>query len=189
LPYGDKDLLHQFPVEWSHSRWNHTKENRVQDSLYNKLEFFLFEDIENPVRKIFIADYTEVKPLFAKKFIPSKAIKSNKEKVEIKSTKVFTSKDFSLFSIAYRGKVDCNACEYPENQTQNILVSIKDGKVIDKLLLSYFNGSDLSQSTRYFYIDQNLDIHLKDFVSDETGVAFLQYLKYKINPEGKFVKQ
>jgi|GEM_PF-3775191 len=189
LPYGDRDLFHEFPADWDYSRWNHSKENLVQDSLLNKLDFFLFEDIANPIRKTFTADYIKVKPLLAKEFAPSKAIKSNKEKMEIKGAKVFSSKDFAVFSIAYKGKIDCKTCEYPENQTHNVLISIKDGKVIDKLLISYFNGSDLSQSTRYFYIDQHLIIHLKDFVSDEIGVAFLQYLKYKINSEGKFIKQ
>ena len=184
LPYGDKDMFYEFSAEW-----NHSKENLVQDSLYNKLAFFLYMDIENVIRQTFTANYNEVQPLLAEKFIPSKAIKSNKEKIKIKSVKIFNSKDFAVFSIVYEGEIDCKICEYPKSQTQNVLVSIKDGKVIDKLLISYLDGSDLSRSARYFYIDKNLIIHLKDFESDEEGVAFLQYLKYKINPKGKFVKQ
>ncbi|MBC8643166.1 hypothetical protein H9W95_00790 [Flavobacterium lindanitolerans] len=67
-------------------------------------------------------------------------------------------------------------------------MSIKDGKVIDKLPVSYLNGSDLGQSARYFYIDSDRIIHLKDFKSDEEGVTFAEYLKYKITPDGKFAK-
>lgn len=184
LPYGDKGVLHDFPVDW-----NSSKENFLQDSLYNKLSIFLFQDIENPVRKVISTNYSETKSLLAKEFIPSEAVKSNKEKLEIRTAKIFSFSDLSVFSILYQGKMDCKTCEYPERQTQNILVSIKQGKVIDKLLVSYINGSDLGQATRYFYIDPNSIIHIKDFKSDEEGVTFSGCLKYKINPEGKFLKQ
>lgn len=183
LPYGDKNVLHKFPAEWLHSK------EAVEDSLYNDLSFYLFQDMENPIRKKNKIDYSEVKSLLAKEFIPSEAIKNNKEKLEISTIKVFGSKDFEAYSIAYKGKIDCKSCEFPENQFQNILVTFKNGKIIEKLLISYFNGNDLSQATRYFYIDKNLIIHIKNFKSDEEGVTFSEYLKYEINAQGKFIKQ
>lgn len=181
LPYGDKDVLYKFSADWSN-------DNSVQDSLYNKLSLFLFQEIENPARSTFKMDYPEAKTFIAKDFIPSDEVKTKKAKMELKSAQVFDEKNFKIVSVLYTGKIDCKTCEYPENQTQNVLLSIKDGKVIDKLPISYFNGSDLGQSTRYFYIDADKIIHLKDFKSDESGVTFAQYLKYKITPDGKFAK-
>jgi hypothetical protein len=184
LPYGDKNVLHKFPADWTHS-----KEKAAEDSLYNNLSFYLFQDIENPLRTKIRVDYSEVKSLLEKEFIPSEAVKNNSENLEIRSIKIFNSKDFEAYSITYQGKIDCKLCEFPESQSQNILVTIKNGKIIEKLPISYFNGSDLSQSTRYFYIDQNSIIHIKDFKSDEEGVTFSKYLKYKISSQGKFIKQ
>jgi len=181
LPYGDKDVLHEFPADWS-------KENSLQDSLYNKLSLFLFQDRDNPARSIFKVDYSEAKTFIAKEFVPSGDMKNKKSKIELKSAQVFDVKNFKIVSVLYGGKIDCKTCEYPESQTQNVLLSIKDGKVIDKLPISYLNGSDLGQSSRYFYIDSDKTIHLKDFKSDESGVTFAQYLKYKITPDGKFAK-
>lgn len=181
LPYGDKDVLHEFPADWS-------KENSLQDSLYNKLSLFLFQDRDNPARSTFKVDYPEAKTFIAKEFVPSGDMKNKKSKIELKSAQVFDGKNFKVVSVLYEGKIDCKTCEYPENQTQNVLLSIKDGKVIDKLPISYLNGSDLGQSSRYFYIDSDKTIHLKDFKSDESGVTFAQYLKYKITPDGKFAK-
>jgi len=181
LPYGDKDVLHEFPADWS-------KDNSLQDSLYNKLSLFLFQDRDNPARSTFKVDYPEAKTFIAKEFVPSGDMKNKKSKIELKSAQVFDGKNFKIVSVLYEGKIDCKTCEYPESQTQNVLLSIKDGKVIDKLPISYLNGSDLGQSSRYFYIDSDKIIHLKDFKSDESGVTFAQYLKYKITPDGKFAK-
>ena len=181
LPYGDKEVLYNFPNEW-------TAANTASDAAYNKMGQ-LYEDVENPNRKKITAYYSEISSVLAKEFIPSEAVKNKKEKLEIKIAKVFTVSGAEVYSIVYQGKIDCNNCEYPESQIQNVLVSIKDGKVIDKLSVSYVNGSDLSRSTRFFYIDENSIIHSKDFKSDEEGVTFVRYLKYKINPEGKFIKQ
>jgi hypothetical protein len=181
LPYGDKDVLHEFPADWSRG-------DALQDSLYNKMSFFLFQDKDNPARSTIAINYPEAKTFIAKDFIPSNEIKNGKSKIEIKSAQVFDGKNFKIVSVLYEGKIDCKTCEYPESQTQNVLLSIKDGKVIDKLPVSYLNGSDLGQSARYFYIDSDRIIHLKDFKSDEEGVTFAQYLKYKITPDGKFAK-
>lgn len=181
LPYGDKDVLHEFPADWS-------KDNSLQDSLYNKLSLFLFQDRDNPARNTFKVDYPEAKTFIAKEFVPSGDMKNKKSKIELKSAQVFDGKNFKVVSVLYEGKIDCKTCEYPESQTQNVLLSIKEGKVIDKLTISYLNGSDLGQSSRYFYIDSYKIIHLKDFKSDESGVTFTQYLKYKITPDGKFAK-
>lgn len=183
LPYGDKDVLYEFPADWTFS-----KTTVVQDSLYNKLSRFLFEDIENPARNTFKSDYPEAKALLAKEFVPSAEVKNKKAKVEFKSAKVFDEKKIQIISVVYQGKIDCPTCEYPESQTQNVLVSVKDGKIIDKLPISYSNGSDLGQSTRYFFIDSNKVIHLKDFNSDESGVTFAGYSKYQVSPEGKFIR-
>jgi len=181
LPYGDKEVLYNFPKEW-------TVENTAPDAEYNRLGQ-LYEDLENQNRKAIAAYYPEIKFLLADEFIPSEAVKHKKEKFKIKSAKILEFKDVAVYSMVYEGKSDCQNCEYPDSQIQNILVSIKQGKMISKLPISYVNGNDLSRSTRFFYIDQNSMIHIKDFKSDEEGVAFISYSNYKMNSEGQFIKQ
>ena len=180
LPYGDKDVLYNFPNEW-------TTANTAPDAAYNKLGQ-LYEDLENPNRKKITAYYFEISALLAKEFIPSEAVKNKKEKLEIKIAKVFTVSGADVYSIVYQGKIDCKNCEYPESQIQNVLVSIKGGKITDKLPISYVNGSDLARSARFFYMDENSIIHVKDFKSDEEGVAFTAYSKFKFDSDGKFTK-
>ena len=116
-------------------------------------------------------------------------MRSRQEKVETRSARVYSVGNLDVFSIIYKGRIDCEICEYPESQTHNILASIRDGKLVDKLLISYVDGSDLGRASRYFYIGKDSLIHLKDFVGDETDVYYLQYLKYKMNDEGKFIRQ
>lgn len=178
LPYGEKDLLYSFPKDWNSGK-------SVQDSLYNKLHFFVFSDEENTIRKKNKKKFLEAKLFFDKDFV----VNNEKEAIEFKTAIVFTSENFKVMSMVYEGKINCNNCEYPESQNQNMLVSISDGKIIDKLLISSIVGSDLGENTRFFYIDSNKTIHLKDFKSDEEGVTFIQYLKYEINSKGKFIRQ
>lgn len=178
LPYGEKDLLYSFPKDWNSGK-------SIQDSLYNKLHFFVFSDEENTIRKKNKKSFLEAKLFFDKDFV----VNNEKEIIEFKTAIVFTSQDFKVMSMVYEGKINCNNCEYPESQHQNMLVSISDGKIIDKLLISSIVGSDLGENSRFFYIDSNKTIHLKDFKSDEEGVTFIQYLKYEINSKGKFIRQ
>jgi len=180
LPYGDKDVLYNFPNEW-------TTANTASDAACNKMGQ-LYEDLENPNRKKITAYYSEISSLLAEEFIPSEAVKNKKEKLEIKIAKVFTLSDAEVYSIVYQGKMDCKNCEYPESQIQNVLVSIKGGKITDKIPVSYVNGSDLARTTRFFYIDENSIIHVKDFKSDEEGVAFTAYSKFTIDRDGKFTR-
>lgn len=178
LPYGDKDLLYFFPKDWN-------SEKKDQDSIYNKLQFFVFQDEILPIR-----ERTELSYLDAKLYLDADFVVSNKkENVEFKTAKLFFSENFEVLSIIYKDKIDCENCEFPESQIQNILVSLSNNKIIDKLLISSVVGNDLGQSTRYFYIDNEKIIHLKDFKSDEEGTTFLHYSKYKINNNGKFILQ
>lgn len=182
LPYGDKDLLHDFPKDWNSA-------NVLNDSLYNKLSSFVFQDEQNDNRKSIKSNYPEAKSFLDQDFIVSEAVKNRKEQIELKTASLFSSNKIQVFSIIYKGKKDCVNCEFPESQTQHMLVSFLNGKMIDTLLIASVIGNDLGQNSRYFYIDSKENIHLKDFKSDEEGVTFTQYLKYKINPEGKFIKQ
>ncbi|MFD2907375.1 hypothetical protein ACFSX9_01365 [Flavobacterium ardleyense] len=178
LPYGDKDLLYAFPKEW-------TSGKKAQDSIYNKLQFFVFEDENDSLRESINLSYLDAKLYLDTKFVLS----NQKENIEFKTSKLFFSNNFEVFSIIYKGKIDCGNCEFPESQIQNMLVSMSNNKIIDKLLISSVVGNDLGQSTRYFYIDTEKTIHLKDFNSDEEGTTFLDYSKYKINNNGKFIPQ
>lgn len=181
LPYGDKDLLYNFSKDWNSG-------DALNDSLYNNLSSFVFQEFENSNRKTFKSNYTEAKAFLDKDFIVSDAVKNKNEKLEIKTALLLSSNKIQVFSIIYKGKIDCKNCEFPESQTQNNLVSFSNGKIIDKLLIASIVGNDLGQSSRYFYIDSDETIHLKDFTSDEEGTSFIQYLKYKVE-KGKFIKQ
>lgn len=184
LPYGDKDVLQKFPSDWDSG-----KSNSSYDSLYNKLSSFIYVDAENASRKTFALDYPSDKSFLSKDFVVSNAVKNKQEKIFLKSAQVVAAEKYKMFSVIYEGNIDCKNCEYPENQIRNVLLTINNGKIVDKLPISYINGSDLARNTRYFFIDSNKVIHIKDFKSDESGVTFTQYLKYKITPEGKFAKQ
>lgn len=180
LPYGDKNVLHNFPQDWNSG-------NTLNDSLYNKLSSFVFKDEQSNVRKSSKSNYGGVKSFLDKDFIVSDAVKSKKELLELKTALLFSSDKIQVFSIIYKEKIDCKNCEFPESQIQNMLVSFSDGKMIDKLLIASIIGNNLGQNSRYFYINSDKMIHLKDFKSDEEGISFIQYLKYKIE-KGKFIK-
>ena len=183
LPYGDKGVLYEFPQGWSSSDRDPEKY-----PLYSDLGI-LYEEIHNRRRKWLAFYYSQLKPLLARGFVPSKAMRSRQEKIQARSARVYSVGNLDVLSIIYEGQIDCETCEYPESQTHNVLASIRDRKLVDKLLISYQEGSDLDRITRHFYIDKDSLIHLKDFVGDETDVYYLQYLKYKMNDEGKFIRQ
>lgn len=178
LPYGDKDLFYSFSKDW-------TSETKEQDSIYNKLQFFIFDDENSSSRTSIKLSYVDAKSYLDKNFVVS----NKRENIEFKTSKLFFSNDFEVFSLMYKGKIECGNCEFPENQIQNVLVSMSNNKIIDKLLISSVVGNDLGQNTRYFYIDSEKIIHLKDFNSDEEGKTFLRYSKYKLAKNGKFIPQ
>lgn len=178
LPYGDKDLFYSFSKDW-------TSGAKEQDSIYNKLQFFIFDDENSSSRTSIELSYVDAKLYLDKNFVVS----SKKENIEFKTSKLFFSNDFEVLSIIYKGKIDCGNCEFPESQIQNVLVSMSNNKIIDKLLISSVVGNDLGQNTRYFYIDSEKIIHLKHFNSDEEGKTFLRYSKYKLAKNGKFIPQ
>ena len=178
LPYGDKDLFYSFPKDW-------TSGKKEQDSIYNKLQFFVFEDENLSHRESINVSYLDAKSYLDKNYVVS----NKKENIEFKISKLFKENNFEVLSIIYKGKIDCGNCEFPESQIQNMLVSSSNNKIIDKLLISSVVGNDLGQNTRYFYIDSEKKIHLKDFSTDEEGKTFIRYSKYTINKNGKFILQ
>jgi hypothetical protein len=192
LPYGDENMLHKFPKKWEN--FMHTKQNKIKqkvdyDSLFNKLGAFIYQDLENKNRTVLKTQYPANNVFLDSQFKISDAVKSHNKEMELRFMKIITKAKFSIYSIIYDGDIDCSNCEYPEHQTQNIVVSIGNGNnVIDKLLISYNNGSDLGQISAFFLIDKNQLIHIKKFESDELVTRFIAYKKYKISSRGKFIK-
>ena len=192
LPYGDKNVLYKFPEKWDFSRF--TKQKKVKqnidtDSVFNILNAFTYQDLENSNRKSIATQYPANKFFLEPDFIISDSVKKFNKNIEFRSLKVLSKTKFSLFSIMFKGEIDCNKCEFVEHQTQNVLVTIgKDNTIKDKLLISYINGSDLGQASRFFVIDDKEIIHQKSFKSDELGVTFTGYEKYQINENGNFIR-
>ncbi|EKB58788.1 hypothetical protein [Bergeyella zoohelcum] len=64
----------------------------------------------------------------------------------------------------------------------------KNKKPIDYLLIYYNNHDDILGYKRFFYIDEDLKITMKDFVSDELTTKYLKENIFKISNEGYFTK-
>lgn len=192
LPYGDKNVLYKFPEKWNFSRLTKQKKDKQnidKDSLFNILNAFTYQDLENSNRKSILTQYPANKIFLEPDFIISDSVKKFNKKIEFRSLKVLSKTKYSLFSVMFKGDIDCNKCEFVEHQTQNVLVTIgKDNILKDKLLISYINGSDLGQASRFFVIDDKEIIHQKSFKSDELGVTFTGYEKYQINENGNFIR-
>jgi hypothetical protein len=192
FPYGDENVLHKFPKKWNNFALN--KQNKIKqkvdyDSIFNRLSAFMYQDLENKNRTMLKTYYPANSVFFSSHFKFSNAVKNHNKEIEFRFIKIITKAKFGVYSILFEGDVDCNNCEYLEHQTQNLLVSIgNDNKIIDKLLISYINGSDLGQNSCFFVIDKNQKIHIKKFQSDELGVHFTGYEKFKISTSGKFIK-
>ena len=192
LPYGDKNVLYKFPEKWDISRLTKQKKDKQNvdtDSVFNILNAFTYQDLEYSKRKSIVTQYPANKIFLEPDFIISDSVKKFNKNIEFRSLKVLSKTKFSLFSIMFKGDIDCNKCEFVEHQTQNVLLTIgKDNIIKDKLLISYINGSDLGQASRFFVIDTKEIIHQKSFKSDELGVTFTGYEKYQINENGNFIR-
>lgn len=70
------------------------------------------------------------------------------------------------------------------------LVTFDNNKTpIDYLLLYYNNYNSVMSYKRYFFIDNGLNIYLKDFDTNEQTVRFQNEKKIKINKDGYFKQE
>ena len=67
-------------------------------------------------------------------------------------------------------------------------VILQYGRVQDTLNLYYDVSFSYGGYNKFFYIDENAIIHIKYFMGDEIYTHFTRYLKYKISPQGNFIR-
>jgi hypothetical protein len=173
----------------------------IDDEKYNELNNFMYRDFESNRLSVSVKN-NNLALLFksihqATNSIQTERLKSQFKTVKTASTQMrvaqlqnlSTNADITTFSLQFGEKLDCKKCEYPESQRRNLLVNIdSDFNITDALLISASIGGDLGRSERHFYMDTDRTIHLKDFYAGELDGGFQQYYKYKLLPNGKFLK-
>jgi hypothetical protein len=215
LPYGDSVLLHVFAKQWDYPPRNQKEIDKnkekdkelqpnslfIDDEKYDQLNSFMYRDFESNRLSVSVKN-NNLALLFksihqAANLIQTERLKSQFKTVKTASTQMrvaqlpnlSTNADIKTFSLQLSEKLDCKKCEYPESQRRNLLVNIdSDFNITDALLISASIGGDLGRSERHFYMDADRTIHLKDFYAGELEGGFQQYYKYKLLPNGKFLK-
>ncbi len=192
IPYGSKSVLNKFSAEWEMPSYKNTSKDKAIQNLqsnYDCLDSFFYADKEkrNQIN-------VEVKNTVAPKIASANFVKSDEglhkyKKIIAKVSSLTFSNSFKTYSIIISGKQKCNNCEFPNSQTENVLINVDaQNNIIDKLVVSYIVGSDLGGSSKFFYIDANKIIHIKEFYSDELTAGFKKYKKYKVTPDGHFIE-
>jgi hypothetical protein len=192
IPYGNKKILKRFPAKWSLPDNKNISQSVVTQSFqnnYSNLDSAFYADVENRKQLKLEANYTVAQKMFSSNFIRfDDSLKINK-KVFVKVAALSLGSTFKTYSLIISGNSVCNHCEYPTHQTENVLVNIdKQNNVIDKLMIGSIVGNDLGSKSKFFFIDDNKIIHIKDFTNDELTAGFKKYKQYKIMPDGHFVE-
>ena len=68
------------------------------------------------------------------------------------------------------------------------LIIDKKDNIVDGLNIGYSVNLSYNWSARFFFIDDKKNIYRKDFFNDELQTYFTRYQKYRINPQGKFIR-
>jgi hypothetical protein len=192
IPYGNKSILKKFPTQWSLPNNKNTSQNKIMQALqsnYNSLDSAFYGDVENRKQLKIEANYIVAQKLFSSSFIRfDDSLKINK-KAFVKVVALSLNNTFKTYSLIIGGNRTCSNCEYPTHQTEIVLVNIdKQNNVIDKLMIGSIVGNDLGSTSKFFFIDENKIIHIKDFLNDELTVNFKKYKQYKIMPDGHFLE-
>ena len=93
LPYGDKNVLYKFPEKWDISRLTKQKKDKQNidtDSVFNILNAFTYQDIENTNRKSIVTQYPANKFILEPDFIISDSVKKFNKNIEFRSLKVLS---------------------------------------------------------------------------------------------------
>jgi hypothetical protein len=192
IPYGSKNVLYKFSPEWDMpDNKNISQDNTTQSlqSNYNSLDSFFYADIEKRSQLNVEAKSIVVQRIASTNFVKLDEDLQKNKKIMAKVSSLVFSNSFKTYSIIVSGKQRCNTCEFPNTQTENILINVDtENNIIDKLVLSSIVGSDLGGSSKFFYIDANKIIHIKEFYSDELTAGFKKYKKYKVMPDGHFIE-
>jgi hypothetical protein len=192
IPYGNKSVLKKFSTKWNLPDNKNTAQNKTIQNLnndYNSLDSFFYADIENRNQIIVKANHITAQQIFTYNFVSNDdSLKINK-KASVKVAALSLTNIFKTYSLIISGNKTCNNCEYPIKQIENVLINVdKKNNIIDKLIISSFVGSDLGSNGKFFYIDENKIIHIKEFVNDELTAGFKKYKQYKVMADGHFVE-
>ncbi len=100
-----------------------------------------------------------------------------------KKFKIAFFKDRSIYSHDSGGDEGCKM------NYINLVSLDKKNEIIDKMTICISINCLYDSSERFFYIDEDLNIFLKDFSFGEIETTFLGELKIKINEQGVFKEQ
>jgi hypothetical protein len=192
IPYGSKYVLNKFSGQWNMPSYKNTSQDKATQNFqknYNCLDSFFYADMEKRNQLNVEVKNTVVQKIASANFVKlDEGLQKNK-KIMAKVSSLTFSNSFKSYSIIVSGKQLCNTCEFPNSQTENILINVDaQNNIIDKLVLSSMVGSDLGGSSKFFYIDAKKIIHIKEFYSDELTAGFKKYKKYKVMPDGHFIE-
>lgn len=194
-PLGMVELItFKFPNKWKNlenidDNNPNFKIDKISNKGYDSIFYFIEKGSNSFYEKLKISKSKEI-------FIPSnitKEIYVNQGNLKIDSahsvgviskTPIFKLqfyKNGNKFQSSLIGEGDNVAYNYLTLITSTPLNKIIDYKII------YYNNQRFEHHSRYFYIDKDLNIYIKDFAVDEISTHFLGQERYKISPKGKFI--
>ncbi len=178
LPYGCPGVLNNFSANTVVTTGSR------QDSLYQLMNTQADQIFDNDKLKKVKLDKKTLLQLFGSKHGLAAA-----KQTTTQALRLVNSRPFQVISVVSKKSNICSSCEYPMHDYRNLLVTVdSSGNLIDKLEIGMLYGSDLGQENKYYYMDKNEILHIKQFKSDEEGWQLAAYKKYKISSMGKFVK-
>ena len=192
LPIGNLDAIgYEFPKKWGNmgleeiDTFTTSKYTEIQKLLdFNYIFFKSLQENSNYIKTLPIKYFENKKITFKEQdpFFKTDSISYfNGLIYQNKKIKVAFFKDRGLYN-SFKGDEGC-VINYI-----NLVVINEQNKVKDYLTVSITTNCLYNSLQRFFYIDKDLNVVIKDFRFDEIESIYLGQEKYKFNDKGVFVK-
>lgn len=187
-PYGSIQLMKTFPSQWENTP--NKKGDKItsypESTAMDTLSAAMYQDFAATTRKTLSGK--QLQRLFPPQYLKKQGLHPVADTGTLLLLKLYEAHGTCVYSAMIQQAIPCPNCEYPPQQLINLLFTASGNKIIDRLLFTYSKGSDLERRERYGYIDQQGNISIKDFSSDELNGHLLNKQKWQVTAKGTFNK-
>jgi hypothetical protein len=189
LPWGmERIVTATFPAKWKNEPVDDqaagfSLANTKSDD-YNTLFYF--------IQHYYDAQYDSLKTSgikrFTKPLLPFTDPVSYDPEVSL-TARLWSDKNYEVTAYKDGGKFNKQPAGVDAKSTLNYLylVTERNGKHLDSLLIFYSERDPVLSRRQYFFIDKKKNIHVYRFRVDEGETSLLETKAYKIGPDGKFI--
>lgn len=187
LPLGSEKVLNKFPQNWTVTNLKDVDSDKFT-SLTDSMNAALYDQYHQMVASVSPSSAI-YKLLIKKEWLWKQGFKNISDTATWHIIKINTRKSFDLFLTAAFYPLPCNECEYAPTELLFVLFTIKKNKIIDKKLVGYTTGSNLELKDRYFFLNKQLELYIKDFMYDEQSARSLGEQEGRIDEQGFFYEK